>query len=100
IESNKGKVRETLEQYLQVLEEQLSSHHCFLQKIMLEFEKCRVAFRNATGEFERRIANSRRNRWNTLFNDLSNPSDDIVEDNFGDNSAISTRIRREYEKRR
>ncbi|EKY5038817.1 DUF1269 domain-containing protein [Escherichia coli] len=100
IESNKGKVRETLEQYLQVLEEQLSSHHCFLQKIMPEFEKCRVAFRNATGEFERRIANSRRNRWNTLFNDLSNASDDIVEDNFGDNSAISTRIRREYEKRR
>ncbi len=39
IESNKGKVRETLEQYLQVLEEQLSSHHCFLQKIMPEFEK-------------------------------------------------------------
>ncbi|EFH5281346.1 TPA: dynamin-like protein LeoB, partial [Escherichia coli] len=72
----------------------------FLQKIMPEFEKCRVAFRNATGEFERRIANSRRNRWNTLFNDLSNASDDIVEDNFGDNSAISTRIRREYEKRR
>lgn len=38
IESNKGKVRETLEQYLQVFEEQLSSHHCFLQKIMPEFE--------------------------------------------------------------
>lgn len=34
------------------------------------------------------------------FNDLSNASDDIVEDNFGDNSAISTRIRREYEKHR
>ncbi|MCZ5238256.1 DUF1269 domain-containing protein, partial [Escherichia coli] len=34
------------------------------------------------------------------FNDLSNASDNIVEDNFGDNSAISTLIRREYEKRR
>lgn len=32
IESNKGKVRETLEQYLQVFEEQLSSHHCFCKR--------------------------------------------------------------------
>ncbi|EFA5294746.1 hypothetical protein [Escherichia coli] len=100
IESNKYKVRETLDQYLQVLEEQLNSHHCFLQKTIPEFEKCRTAFKNATGEFERRIANSRRNRWNSLFNDLGNACDGIVEHNFGDSSAISTLIRNEYEKRR
>ncbi|XBY08214.1 hypothetical protein ABR759_00495 [Escherichia coli] len=54
--------------------------------------------KNATGEFERRIANSRRNRWNSLFNDLGNACDGIVEHNFGDSSAISTLIRNEYEK--
>ncbi|WP_447887533.1 DUF1269 domain-containing protein [Serratia fonticola] len=100
VESNKGKVRETLGQYLQVLEEQLTSHRSFLNKTEPEFERCRVAFRNAIAEFERRIANNRRNRWNTLFNELTEASDNIVEEYFGDSDAISQRIQREFKKRR
>ena len=100
VESNKGKVRETLEQYLQVLEEQLTSHRRFLQKTEPEFEKCRVAFRNTVAEFDRRIVNKRRNRWNTFFNELAEVSDNIVEEDFGDSDAISQRIQREFKKQR
>ncbi|ELI7920804.1 DUF1269 domain-containing protein [Yersinia enterocolitica] len=100
VESNKGKVRETLGQYLKVLEEQLTSHRRFLKKTEPEFEKCRVAFRKAVAEFERRIVNNRRNRWNTFFNELAEASDAIVEDDFGDSDAISQRIQREFKKRR
>ncbi|MHA7844739.1 DUF1269 domain-containing protein [Serratia sp. D1N4] len=100
VESNKGKVRETLGQYLQVLEEQLASHRSFLQGTEPGFEKCRVAFSNAIAEFKRRIMNNRRNRWNTFFNELAEASDTIVEDDFGDSDAISQHIQREFKKRR
>lgn len=100
VESNKGKVRETLGQYLTVLETQLAGHRAFLKGTEPEFDKCRVAFRKAIAEFERRIVNNRRNRWNTFFNELADASDTIVEDDFGDSDAISQRIQREFKKRR
>lgn len=100
VESNKGKVRESLCQYLQVLDEQLTNHRKFLKKTEPEFEKCRVAFRNAIDAFERRIVNSRRNRWNTLFNELMDKSDDIVEEDFGDGDEITRRISQTFKSRR
>lgn len=100
VESNKGKVRESLNHYLLVLEEQLASHQTFLKKTEPEFEKCRVAFKNAIDAFERRIVNNRRNRWNTFFNELMDKSDDIVEDDFGDSDAIARRINLEFKSRR
>ncbi|EGY5211101.1 DUF1269 domain-containing protein, partial [Salmonella enterica] len=100
VESNKGKVREMLGQYLQVLETQLAGHRTFLKGAEPEFDKCRAAFRNAIAEFERRLVNNRRNRWNTFFNGLNEASDAIVEDDFGDSDAISQRIQREFKTRR
>ncbi|MGK7630832.1 DUF1269 domain-containing protein, partial [Salmonella enterica] len=50
VESNKGKVREMLGQYLQVLETQLAGHRTFLKGAEPEFDKCRAAFRNAIAE--------------------------------------------------
>lgn len=100
VESNKGKVREMLGQYLQVLETQLAGHRTFLKGAEPEFDKCRAAFRNAIAEFERRIVNNRRNRWNTFFNGLNEASGAIVEDDFGDSDAISQRIQREFKTRR
>lgn len=100
VESNKGKVREMLGQYLQVLETQLAGHRTFLKGAEPEFDKCRAAFRNAIAEFERRIVNNRRNRWNTFFNGLNEASHAIVEDDFGDSDAISQRIQREFKTRR
>lgn len=100
VESNKGKVRESLGQYLQVLNTQLTSHRAFLKKTEPEFDKCRVAFANAIAAFERRIINNRRNRWNDFFNDLMEKSDDIVEDDFGDKEAIARRISQQFKSRR
>lgn len=100
VESNKGKVREMLGQYLQVLETQLAGHRTFLKGAEPEFDKCRAAFRNAIAEFERRIVNNRRNRWNTFFNGLNEAGDAIVEDDYGDSDAISQRIQREFKTRR
>ncbi|HGL4053410.1 TPA: DUF1269 domain-containing protein [Citrobacter koseri] len=100
VESNKGKVRESLGQYLQVLNTQLTNHHAFLKKTEPEFDKCRVAFANAIAAFERRIINNRRNRWNDFFNDLMEKSDDIVEDDFGDKEAIARRISQQFKSRR
>lgn len=100
VESNKGKVRETLGQYLTVLEKQLAGHRSFLKGTEPEFDKCRVAFTKAIAEFERRIVNNRRNRWNTFFNELAEDSDNIVEDDFGDSDVISQRIQREFKNRR
>ncbi|MGL4681600.1 MAG: DUF1269 domain-containing protein [Hafnia alvei] len=100
VESNKGKVRESLGQYLQVLNTQLTNHRAFLKKTEPEFDKCRVAFANAIAAFERRIINNRRNRWNDFFNDLMEKSDDIVEDDFGDKEAIAQRISQQFKSRR
>lgn len=100
VESNKGKVRESLGQYLQVLNTQLTNHRAFLKKTEPEFDKCRVAFANAIAAFERRIINNRRNRWNDFFNDLMEKSDDIVEDDFGDKEAIARRISQQFKSRR
>lgn len=100
VESNKGKVRESLGQYLQVLNTQLTNHRVFLKKTEPEFDRCRVAFANAIAAFERRIINNRRNRWNDFFNDLMEKSDDIVEDDFGDKEAIAQRISQEFKSRR
>lgn len=100
VESNKGKVRESLGQYLQVLNTQLTNHRAFLKKTEPEFDKCRVAFAKAIAAFERRIINNRRNRWNDFFNDLMEKSDDIVEDDFGDKEAIARRISQQFKSRR
>lgn len=100
VESNKGKVRESLGQYLQVLNTQLTNHRVFLKKTEPEFDRCRVAFANAIAAFERRIINNRRNRWNDFFNDLMEKSDDIVEDDFGDKEAIAQRISQQFKSRR
>ncbi len=100
VESNKGKVRESLGQYLQVLNTQLTNHRAFLKKTEPEFDKCRAAFANAIAAFERRIINNRRNRWNDFFNDLMEKSDDIVEDDFGDKEAIARRISQQFKSRR
>lgn len=100
VESNKGKVRESLGQYLQVLNTQLTNHRAFLKKTEPEFDKCRVAFAKAIAAFERQIINNRRNRWNDFFNDLMEKSDDIVEDDFGDKEAIARRISQQFKSRR
>lgn len=100
VESNKGKVRESLNQYLLVLEEQLTSHRNFLKKTNPEFEKCHVAFKNAIDAFKRQIENNRRNRWNTFFNELIVESDNIVEAEFGDSDEITRRISQAYKSMR
>lgn len=93
IESNKVKVQEVLEQYLEVLNEQLAEHHRFQKRITPEFDKCRAAFDNAVNEFKRRMLNSRRNHWNHFFNTLQDKSDDIVERYFGDGDEITRRLK-------
>ncbi|EFK3816281.1 DUF1269 domain-containing protein [Escherichia coli] len=97
VESNKGKVRETLRQYLQVLETQLSRHREFLKSTAPEFEQCRDMFRNAVTEFERNILNKRRNRWNALYNTLTEKSQDIVKEYFGNRDVIEDKIRQAFE---
>ncbi|EFD4922266.1 DUF1269 domain-containing protein [Escherichia coli] len=97
VESNKGKVRETLGQYLQVLETQLSRHREFLKSTEPEFEQCQNVFRNAVTEFERNILNKRRNRWNALYNTLTEKSQDIVNEYFGNHDVIEEKIRQAFE---
>ncbi|EMG9443699.1 DUF1269 domain-containing protein [Escherichia coli] len=100
VESNKGKVCETLGQYLQVLDTQLVRHRAFLKSTEPEFEQCRDAFRNAVAEFERCTLNKRRNRWNDFFNKLIKNSQDIVSKDFGNSDEIEKKIRREFETQR
>lgn len=97
VESNKGKVLESLNHYLAVLDNQLENHNIFLKKTEPEFEKCRVAFDNAIKEFELHFENKRRNRWNEFFNDLMDNSDNIVEQNYGDNSSIEKLINKQFD---
>ncbi|AEX23573.1 DUF1269 domain-containing protein [Vibrio sp. EJY3] len=99
VESNKGKVLESLNHYLTVLDNQLENHNTFLKKTEPEFEKCRVAFDNAIKEFERHFENKRRNRWNKFFNDLMDNSDNIVEQYYGDNSSIERLINKKFDRK-
>lgn len=99
IESNKTKVHELLVENLDILQELHASHEAFVARTEPEFDKCRAAVKDALETFERLVTAGRKNLWSGLFNDLSAAADTIVEDNFGDNEIISSKIKRAFRDR-
>ncbi|MHA6126932.1 hypothetical protein ACX3YD_12195 [Pseudomonas fluorescens group sp. PF-1] len=99
IESNKTKVRELLVENLGILKELHDSHETFLARTEAEFDKCRVAVKDGLARFERLVQDGRRNLWKGLFIDLSAAADKIVEENFGENELISSKIQRAFRER-
>ncbi|HEX8594757.1 MAG TPA: hypothetical protein VF682_15985 [Pseudomonas sp.] len=99
IESNKTKVHELLVENLAILQELHTSHEIFVAKTEPEFEKCRAAIKDGLVRFERLLQDGRKNLWNGLFIDLSASADKIVEEHFGDNDLISTKIQRAFRER-
>lgn len=75
-----------------------ATHEAFVARTEPEFEKCREAIKAAWERFERLVVAGRRNLWDSLFNDLKEDADDIVEKNFGENDVISSQINRAFKR--
>ncbi|ALU49776.1 TPA: hypothetical protein ACHSDM_005772 [Pseudomonas aeruginosa] len=99
VESNKAKVSGLLSGYLAVLHEQQQEHRVFLARVAPEFEKCRVAFKEAMKTFERMSLTGRENAWNELFNELTSDADEIVAEHLGDADHIKSAINQAFKKR-
>jgi gas vesicle protein len=92
IESNKVKVYELLIENAATLQTLYATHKEFIAKTKPEFEKCREAINGALERFERLVITGRENLWSKSFNNLRDDADEIVEQYFGDNDTISTKI--------
>jgi len=99
IESNKTKVHELLVENLAVLQELHTSHEMFVARTEPEFDKCRIAVKDALAKFEQSVKKGRKLLWDRLFTDMSTAADDIVEENFGENELIASKIQRAFRER-
>ncbi len=99
VESNKVKVVELLIENIANLQEALEKHRLFLDQVRPDFEKCRESINGAMGTFERLVHAGRKNLWNEFFNDLTEEADHVVAEHFGDNDAISSKIRKLFKNR-
>lgn len=99
IESNKTKVYELLVENSETLKNLYISHEAFVAKTKPEFDKCREAIKQAQERFERLVVTGRKNLWEKLFNSLKEDADEIVEQNFGENKIISSKIDRAFKTR-
>ncbi|MDF7662128.1 DUF1269 domain-containing protein [Erwiniaceae bacterium L1_54_6] len=92
VESNKTQVTQLLSDYLVILDEQLALQDTFMRKAQPEFEKCRVAFAAAITGFEDKVKKHWDHGWNDFFSELTEVSDGIVEQHFGDEDEITRHI--------
>jgi gas vesicle protein len=99
IESNKTKVHELLVENAATLQALYASHEAFVSRTKPEFEKCREAIKGALERFERLVIAGRKNLWDKLFNSIKDDADEIVEQYFGDNDTISSKINRAFKNR-
>lgn len=99
IESNKTKVHDLLVENLVILQELHTSHETFIARTEPEFDKCRSAVKDALAKFEQSVKKGRKLQWDRLFTDISSVADDIVEENFGENELINSKIQRAFRER-
>lgn len=93
VESNKIKVRELLNDNSSTLGILLSDYQSFSKKIEPEFLACETFINEKFDLFKQSLRNGRRNQLDSFFSDLTNKADDIVEEYFGDEDAISSRLK-------
>ncbi len=94
VESNKEKVKELLNENSSILSSLLSNYQSFSENIKPEFSNCETSINDKFDRFKQSLRNERRNLLDQFFSDLTNKANDIVEDNFGDEEAISRHIKR------
>lgn len=99
IESNKTKVLELLIENATTLQALYATHEAFVARTKPEFEKCREAIKGGLERFERLVIAGRQNLWDKFFNMIKDDADEIVEQYFGDNDAISSKINRAFKSR-
>lgn len=92
IESNKTKVYELLAANVETLKKLHATHEAFIGRTESEFEKCREAIKEAQKRFERLVVTGRKNHLDKLFNNLKADADKIVEEYFGEDKIISSKI--------
>ncbi len=90
VESNKVKVKELLNDNSSTLSTLLSDYQSFSRKIEPEFLACETFINDKFDLFKQSLRNGRRNLLEQFFSDLANKADDIVEEDFGDEDAISS----------
>lgn len=99
IESNKTKVHELLVENTATLRALHSTHEAFLARTKPEFEKCRDTVKEALEHFEQLVLTGRKNLWDKFFTKLKDDADEIVEQNFGNNDTISSKINHAFKTR-
>jgi gas vesicle protein len=99
IESNKAKVRELLNENVDILQKALAQHQGFIDRINPEFEKCIASIKGAIDTFERVVTAARKNLWEEFFNELAEEADKIVANHFGDDDRIASKIKSAFKTR-
>lgn len=92
VESNKQKLIKLLANNVAVLEEARRRHLQFMDKVEPEFKKCRDALKSALEAYRRICLAERKNILEKMFDDIALKANDIISEDFGDNSKIRRKI--------
>lgn len=100
VESNKRKTIDLLAENLAVLDETLEQHCKFMTEQDAAFDACRSGLDEAQASFERKLRIGRTQLVDAWFDKLCKEADDTVDDHFGDEDLVASRIRASFEKGR
>jgi len=92
IESNKSKVKDLLEENIEVIELALNEYHAFLERLNPEIEKCKALVSGALTSTTRLYLAAKKNYINKVFDAMVDQVDRIVSEDFGNNEIIKQRI--------
>lgn len=92
IESNKNKILKKIEQVIKVMQEQLNLHLQLQSKIKKELDVGKDSIIRTLTDFESSIFNKSENSINLAFYTIADEGCCTIENNFGDQDAISSKI--------
>ncbi|OJT01474.1 hypothetical protein BEE62_09865 [Marinobacter nauticus] len=99
VESNKSKVKDLLNENIEVIEFTLSEYSTFLEKLRPEIEKCKSIIDAALSSTTRLYSSAKKNFVNKVFDEMADDVDQIVSENFGNNELIKLEIEQAFRKK-
>lgn len=94
VESNKLKIARKIEEVIGVIQEQLKIHLELQTKIKKELDVGKDSIVRALAEFESNLSNKTNNAVSLAFSDIADDGCNVIENYFGENDAISSKIQR------
>lgn len=93
VESNKRKIVRKIEEVIDVIQEQLKIHLELQTKIKKELDIGKDSIIRALTDFNHNLSNKLANAVSYTFSSIIDDGCDVIENNFGENDIISSRIK-------